>query len=84
MTYQLVLNIQEDSPEGKNIESLATSQHVSREEAALKLLAAIAPSANAPARRLFGALREDAGVVDEALELAMEDRRRRNATSTNE
>jgi len=38
MTYELTLSIQEDSPQGHNIETLAENEHISREQAALELL----------------------------------------------
>lgn len=85
MSYELTLDIREDSPEGRNIETLAETEHVSREEAARKLLAGLprtVPSpANSASRRILGAFSapEDAALMDEAVALAMQERERRNA-----
>lgn len=83
MSYQITLSIHEDSPQGLNIEALAEAEHVSREEAALRLLAAPKPAtkASSAARRILGAFKapEDAALMDEALEIAMADRERRNS-----
>lgn len=40
MSYELVLSIPEGSPEEQNIDNVAEVEHISREEAARKLLAA--------------------------------------------
>lgn len=80
MSYEITLSIQEDSPQGRNIEAIAEIEHVSREEAALKLLSMPTTSKASPAtRRILGAFKQEAKVIDEALELAMNDRQRRNA-----
>lgn len=81
MSYELTLNIAEDSPEGQNIQSLVEAQHISREEAARKLLSsAEKPSkASAEALSFLGAGREDAALIDEVAELVMRDRERHNA-----
>lgn len=39
MSYEITLSIQENSPQEYNIKMLAETEHVSREAAALKLLA---------------------------------------------
>jgi hypothetical protein len=85
MTYELTLVIHEDSPEGRNIETLAEAERISREEAARKLLAGVPHAALSPAspaaRRILGAFSapEDAALMDEAVALAMQERERRNA-----
>lgn len=80
MSYEITLSIQEDSPQGRNIEAVAETEHLSREEAALKLLSVPTTSQASPAaRRILGAFKQEADVMDEALELAMSDRQRRNA-----
>ena len=85
MSYELTLVIREDSPEGRNIETLAQAEQVSQEDAARKLLAGVprtSPSPASPtARRILGAFRApaDASRMDEAVALAMQERERRNA-----
>ncbi len=84
MSFEITLRIQEGSAAEHNIEAIAEEEHVSREEAALKLLdgapMARRSKASPAARRIIGAFKEDAALMDEVLEIAMEDRRRRNAT----
>ena len=83
MTYQLTLSISENSPQDQNIESIAHSEQISREEAALRLLAAAGlskPSKATPeAMSFIGAAREDAELMDEVVDLIMSDRRQHNA-----
>lgn len=81
MTYELTLNINEDSVAGRNIETLAANQRLSREAAALQLIEEMPGkgAASPAARRILGAFKEDAALVDEALEIALEDRGRRNS-----
>lgn len=76
MSYELTLQIQDNSVQERNIEDIAEAEHVSREEAALKLLAR-PPKANT-ARSIVGAFKQDAALMDEVLELAMQDRQRRS------
>lgn len=82
MTYELTLSIREDSPQGQNIAALSETQQLTREEAALRILAMPKPNtkANAAARRILGAFNtpEDAALIDDALNIAMADRQRRN------
>jgi hypothetical protein len=85
VSYQITLDIDENSPQARNIERLAETEKVSREEAALKLLAnhpnGRSYKASPAARRILGAFSspEDAAIMDEAVALAMEERVRRNA-----
>ena len=81
MSYQLTLSIRDNSVAERNIEAIVETEHISREEAAIKLLETpVKRSAASPAaRRIIGAFREDAALMDEVIELAMEDRQRRNA-----
>lgn len=78
MSYEIILSIREDSPQGRNIEMLAEAEHVSREEAALKLLAAptpLSPLARALAMveqrdaRTGPAMRRVLGINDAATEI---------------
>ena len=80
MSYELTLSIQEESAAGRNIEAIAATEHISREEAALKLLEAPVTrrAASPAARRIIGAFREDAALMDEVLDLAMAERQRRH------
>ena len=83
MTYELTLSIAESSPQGQNIESYAASERISREEAALRLLATTKrPSRATPAaRRILGAFSapEDAALMDEVIEIIHHDRERQKA-----
>lgn len=83
MTYELTLNINEDSIAGRNIETLAANGRLSREAAALQLIEEMPGkgAASPSARRILGAFREDAALVDEALEIALEERGRRNSST---
>jgi hypothetical protein len=81
MGYDIRLNIPDDSPQAKNIAELAMRDHISREEAALRLLAASRGESSLESARSFvGAFAspDDAAILDDALKLAMEDRERRN------
>ncbi len=83
MSYDLNLNIPDNSPQAYNIEAMAAIEHISREEAALRLLAQaknLQQPASQNARRIIGALSDpkDAALLDAALELAMLDREKRN------
>ena len=81
MSYQIILEIDENSPEGQNIEKLAEAKQVSRKEAALKLLAGLSeksvPKVGAEALRILGAFHAPiaAAMMDEALELAIREHR---------
>ena len=85
MIYQLTLSISENSPQDQNIESVARSEQISREEAALRLLAAAGlskPSNASPeARRILGAFSapEEAALMDEVMEIVNQDRERQKA-----
>ena len=83
MSYEITLNIPDGSTAEHHIESLAETEHISREEAALKLIEA-APlprqtKASPEAPAIIGAGREDADLIDEVMELVMSERLRRNA-----
>ena len=82
MSYQITLNIAEDSEAGRLIESVAARERLSREEAALQLIeGARQPRAAHPdAYKIIGAFSspEDVALMDETLELIMEERQRRN------
>ena len=85
MSYEITLRIRDGSAAEHNIEALAQAEQMSREDAALKLLdslpAALARRSKATpaARRIIGAFKQDAALMDETLQLAMADRQRRNA-----
>lgn len=84
MTY-LTLSIEENTPQARSIEAFAEAEHVSPEEAALKLLAALPvprkSKATPEAMQIFGAFNspEDVALMDDVMELVMEQRQRRNA-----
>lgn len=84
MSYQITLNIAEDSEAGRLIEDVVAREQLSHEEAALKLiLGTDRPRQATPAaRRIIGIFNapEDAKIMDEAMELIMEERERRNST----
>ena len=86
MTYQLTLSIREDSPQGQNIEVLSETEQLTREEAALRILAMpkLISGANAGARRILGAFNApaEAALMDDALDIAMTDRQRRNSAKS--
>ena len=82
MTYELTLNITENSDIDRNIESMAGVEQISREEAALRLLAKLPRSKATPeALAIMGAFSspEDSALMDEVMELVMSERMRRNA-----
>ena len=78
MTYQLTLQITEDSPQAHNIDAVAEARHITREEAALRMLAEPPkPSKASPeALAIIGAFRDDAELMDEVMELIMSERER--------
>lgn len=81
MTYELTLQINDDSPAGKLIEDTAQTEHISREEAVFKLIerarnkTAVKPDAFS----ILGAGRDDAELIDEIMEIVMSDRQKHNA-----
>ena len=83
MSYRITLDIAEDSEANRLIESVAATQQLSREEAALQLIeGAEKPRVvNPDAYKIIGMFSspEDRIIVDEAMELIMEERRRRNS-----
>lgn len=83
MSYQITLNIVENSEEGRLIENVAAREQLSLEEAALKLIkSAEKPRGASPeAYKIIGAFSspEDVVIMDEAMELIMEERERRNS-----
>jgi hypothetical protein len=84
MTYQLTLNISEGSRAALNIDAVAEAEHISKEAAAVRLLESVAsprPTMASPAAlRILGGFSspEDSAILEDAVEIAMEDRRRRN------
>jgi hypothetical protein len=83
MSYELTLHIPDNSPQEHNIEAIAEAEHITREEAALRLLAVpkAAHKATPEALRIVGLLSapEDAALMDEVMELVTQERERRNA-----
>ena len=74
MNYELTLQISEDSLAGRNIEAMAQTAHLSREEAALKLLESQAPisqsstpheSRRAAVEAVSGMLSDNAWILDD-------------------
>lgn len=87
MSFEITLNIPDGSLAEYQIESMAESEHISREEAAFKLIEATARPRRGPAspeaRRILGAFSspEDRAVMDDVMELIRSDRDRQNAES---
>ncbi len=81
MSLELTISIPDNSPQEYNINSLAEAEHISREEAVLRLLATPKrTSQTAPdAFSIIGAGRDDAELIDEIMELVMSDRQKHNA-----
>lgn len=79
---EINLKIADDSVAARNIERFSEMQQLSREEAALRLLekTEVSQGATPAARRIIGVFNapENAKIMDEAMELIMEDRRRIN------
>lgn len=63
MSYEITLSIRENSPQEYNIEALAEAEHVSREAAALKILASAPASPLARALALIEARDAKSGEV---------------------
>ena len=88
MSYQITLNIAEDSEANRLIERVAAREQLSREEAALQLIegARQPRAANPDAYKIIGMFSspEDIAIVDEAMELIMEERQRRNSALPND
>jgi hypothetical protein len=84
MSYELTLQIVDDSPQEQNIEAVVAAERISREAAAMRLLgeAARPARANGAARRILGAFEspEDAAVMDHAVQIALAERERRNSS----
>lgn len=82
MSYELTLNIEEGSAAEHRIEELAQSEHISREDAALKLISAPPrpnTAASPAAMAILGAGREDAELIDKIMELIQSDKESQNA-----
>lgn len=87
MSYQITLDIAEDSEANRLIESVAATQQLSREEAALQLIEGAQKPivsnrvANPDAYKIIGAFSspEDVVLMDEVMEIIMEERKRRNS-----
>ena len=82
MSYELTIRIPDNSPQEHNIEVVAEEEHISREEAVLRLLAMPkkASRATPEALQILGAFQDDAELMDEVMELVMSERERRNST----
>ena len=79
---EIILKIADDSAAARNIERMSEAQQLSREEAALRLLEKdeVHQGASPAARRIIGIFSspEDRAIMDEAMELIMEDRKKLN------
>ena len=81
----LILSIEKNTLEARNIAALAEAEHISPEEAALKLLAswpqARPPKTTPKACRIIGLFSapEEAALMDDVMELVMSERQHRNA-----
>jgi hypothetical protein len=84
MTY-LTLSIEENTPAAYAIEAIAEAEHVSPQEAALKLLASLPVArkskATPEALAILGAFSspEDVALMDDVMELVMSERERQSA-----
>jgi hypothetical protein len=85
MSYELTISIEEDSLEALNIERLVEAEHLTREEAARRLLTMASPLRRVPTRTealaFLGGGREDAELLDEVKEIIVNERRRGNNSS---
>lgn len=80
MAMQLTLSIEEHSAARIMIENIAATHGLSHEQAALRIIeksAQDSPMQNT--HSLLGAFRHESDLVDESLEIASEERARRNA-----
>jgi hypothetical protein len=85
MSYELTLEIAEESPEGRNIAAIAEDERVTREEAALRILQRPGRSRNGSmprkGSRIIGSFStpEESALIDDAMALVFEERERRNS-----
>jgi hypothetical protein len=84
MSYELTLEIAEESCEGRNIDAIAEQQRLTREEAALRLLQRPTQSriggTTRKGTRIIGSFSapEESALLDDAMDVVFEERERRN------